>query len=161
MPIKSRERIYWDSCCWLSYLNNIPERMPVLDDILANNASEKGMIRLHTSVISKVEVAFNAFEQRNGELDPIIENQIDSLWADRETIKLIEYHEIIGNEAKHLMRAAVSRKWNLKPIDAIHLATAKSISAISFHTYDKDLFKYSEMINIPIINPQTDSPRLL
>lgn len=160
MPPNIRQRIYWDACDWLSYINGIPDRLPVLDAILADSAAEKGMITLFTSVLSQVEVAYGINEQINKTLEPNIESKIDELWADRDVIKIVDYHELIGLEARGLMRLAVTRGWQLKPIDAIHLATAKSVNAQEFQTYDKSLEKFSTDLGIIICEPHASSPRL-
>jgi predicted nucleic acid-binding protein len=156
-----RKRIYWDSCLWLSYVNGIPDRLPVLDALLAESASSTGNIEIYTSVISQVEVAFGKMEQDNHVLDPNIEEQIDQLWADRDAVKLVEYHDEIGKEARKLMRASVERGWKLKPIDAMHLATAKHMKINEFQTYDDHLERYSDDIGCDIQKPHTLNPRLL
>ena len=161
MPLNSRMRVYWDSCVWLSYVNGMTDRLPVLDALLAESASEKGTITILTSVLSQVEVAFGATEQTKKVLDLSIESEIDQLWADRDTVKLVEYHELIGIEARNLIRSGVSRGWRLKPMDAIHLATAKSVGVNEFHTYDQELTKYSKDLGFTIGEPHTTTPRLL
>jgi len=161
MPLNERKKIYWDSANWLSYINGVAERLPVLDALLAESASEKGTIIIYTSVISEVEVAFGAAEQNRHVLDPSIESQIDALWADREAIKLIEYHELIGLESRNIMRLSITQDWHLKPMDAIHLATAKGLNIAEFHTYDRALFKYSGYLGFVICEPHTLNPKLL
>jgi len=161
MPPNSRKILYWDSCVWLSYINAIPDRLPIIDALLAESASEKGKIMIYTSVISQVEVAFGIVEQTKKILDPQIESEIDELWADRDTLKLLEFHELIGLQARNFMRLGVSRGWQLKPIDAIHLATAKSIPTSEFNTYDTDLIKYSSDLGFPVTEPHTIAPLLL
>ncbi len=161
MQPSSRNKIYWDACVWLSYINGISGRLPILDALLAESASDKGDITIVTSAISQVEVAFGMTEQSNKALDANTENEIDQLWADRDTIIILEYHEIIGIGARDLIRQGISRGWKLKPIDAIHLATAKSVRANEFNTYDKDLVKYSDFLGFPVCEPHTSTPRLL
>jgi predicted nucleic acid-binding protein len=161
MPSSARQKIYWDANCWLSYINGITSRLPVLDALLAESASEKGTIVLYTSALSQVEVAFGIAEQTKKILDQKMEGQIDSLWADRDAVKICEYHELIGLEARNLMRSGVSKGWSLKPIDAIHLATAKSMNVKEIHTYDNTLERYSEILEIPISEPHTPNPRLI
>jgi len=48
--------------------------------------------------------------------------------------------------ARQMLREALRRGWKLKPLDSVHLATAKWGGAREFHTYDADLFKYEEVI---------------
>ena len=131
--------LYWDSSAFLSYVNEIPDRIPTLEALLESSAN--GIIELYTSTISHVEVAFGASEQQQRRLDPEIEQQIDSLWSDPKVVVSVEYHGRIGQIARDLMRLAVTRGWSLKPLDAIHLATAQWLSGLGieideFHTYD-------------------------
>ena len=45
----ARKSIYWDACVWLSYINEIPERMPTIDAILDDSANPDGDLHLFTS----------------------------------------------------------------------------------------------------------------
>ena len=54
-------RIYWDANVFLSYVNAIPNRMPVLDALLKKIAS--GAIVIYTSALSHVGVEFGASEK--------------------------------------------------------------------------------------------------
>jgi len=160
MP-SQRQRIYWDADVWLSYISGEAERLPTLDALLADSSSEKGNIEIYTSVISEVEVAFAKSEQEKKALDPNTERLIDELWADRDALKLVEYHEGIGKEARSIIRLGIERGWSLKPLDAIHIATAKRSQIIEFHTYDKRLLKYSNDVGFPIVEPHIIQPRML
>lgn len=159
MPNK-RQRIYWDADVWLSYINAVPERLSILDALLADSTSDNGLIELCTSALSQVEVAFGKMEQDNMLLDPKIEEKIDKLWADRNAVKLAEYHDGIGIEARQFIRLAISKGWGLKPMDAIHLATAKWFEVIEFHTYDEKLLKYTNEVGFPIVHPHIQQPQL-
>ena len=60
------------------------------------------------------------------------------------------------------MRDAIPHGWGLKPMDAIHLATAEWVNrrlftVEEFHTYDK-LDKYGFMIGIRIKEPYILQP---
>ena len=138
--------------------------MPTLEALLESSAS--GTIELYTSTISHVEVAFGASEQQGRRLNPEVEQQIDSLWADPKVVLSVEYHGRIGQIARDLMRAAVIRGWSLKPIDAIHLATAQWLSTLGvgideFHTYDARLFKYASIVDFDVREPHTLQPRMI
>lgn len=62
--------IYWDSNAFLSYVNELPDRMPVLDVLLEASSKIGGEVEIHTSTLSHVEVAFGASEQMRQVLDP-------------------------------------------------------------------------------------------
>ncbi len=126
----------------MSYVNEIEDRMLVLEALMAESASESGGVHIYTSALSKVEVSFGAAEQRRQALDPETEEHIDYLWSDPMAVVLVEYHDGIGREARQLMRNAITQGWSLKPLDAIHLATAKWLSDMrvpvdEVHTYDR------------------------
>lgn len=153
MPSR-RRRIYWDSNCWLYLISADPEREPILKAFLSDSKSKPNDTLLVTSVISKVEVAFAQIEYQGNQLDRSVEDAIDSLWADT-AVTLIEFHDQIAIQARELIRSGLHRQWSLKPMDAIHLATAKSFGVDEFHTYDKGLIKegLSAHLGFPIGNP--------
>ena len=156
--------IYWDANAFLSYVNEEGSRMPVLAAIL--DRAEKGEIQLRTSEISRAEVAFGASEQTQRALDAATEELIDNLWDDTETLLMVEYHSDIGNRARALMRYAITQGWSLKPLDAIHLATAQwlvnnGVKVDEFHTYDGGLVKYAQIVGCTICEPHTAEPRML
>lgn len=160
MP-EAQRIVYWDSCVFLSYVNGYLDRMPVLDVLLDESAG--GAINLFTSSLAHVEVAFSASEQQQEALDPQVEQRIDSLWADPE---VVEYHDGIGRVARGLMRSAVEVGWSLRPLDAIHLATAQWLCDVGqqvdeLHTYDSRLSKYASMVDFPILEPHITQPRML
>ncbi len=167
MP-NNRTIVYWDACVLLSYINGIADRMPILDALLASSASDNGDIKLHSSAIARVEVAFGVAEKEKKALDPKVEQQIDALWADPAAVVTVDYHDGIGTMARRLIRAALTKGWSLKPADAIHLATAQWLAEVTgqkveFHTYSKDLPRFATLtdyqISQPIIaQPQFDWP---
>lgn len=138
--------------------------MPALEALLERSA--RGEIDLYTSEISRVEVAFGASEQKQGRLDPEIEQRIDSLWADPKVVVSVEYHARIGQIARDLMREAIASGLSLKPLDAIHLATAQWLSSLritvdEFQTYDGSLLKYAPLVGFRVCEPHTPQPRML
>ena len=155
--------IYWDSNCFLSYVNEDEPRISVLDALFAAIARDE--IHLYTSELSKVEVAFGASEQRQRELDPNIERSLDSLWANAKVVTVVGYHDRIGRVARSMMRGAVTRGLSLKPMDAIHLATARwlrgaTVRVEEFHTYDNGLSNYEDICGFRILEPYIEQPGL-
>ena len=160
----SPKAIYWDSCVSLSYINAVPARIQALDSLLDDCA--KGLISLYTSDISRVEVAFAVSEKEQRVLDPETERRIDSLWNDPKIFTMVEFHSDIAKEARTLMRQAIPNGWSLKPLDAMHLATASWLSKAGvaieeFHTYDGSLTKYGAIVGFRVSEPTITNPRLL
>ena len=152
-----RSIIYWDACVFLEYINGMGERVPILEALLNSSASDSGAVKIHTSSLSIVEVSFAASEREQQALDPEVEWRIDNLWADSGAIVPVEYHDIIGREARRLIRDAIPMGWRLRPQDAVHLATAQWLSSAGinveeFHTYDKALYKYADIVGFKILD---------
>ena len=166
MPDGPPKSVYWDACVWLSYVNATPGRVEIIQGLLDESASGDGTLTIYTSAIAKVEVAFAAAEQLRRALDPAIERKIDNMWADPKVATSVDYLDRIGVMARELMRAAITRRWQLKPLDAIHLGTATWLRSVGivideFHTYDSALNKFAGAIGCPIVEPYTLRPRLI
>lgn len=138
-------RVYWDTNVFLSYLNDQPGRAPQIEALLAE--AEAGKLEIVTSTVTIAEVAFAASEQLSGALDPKVEEKIAAFWGP--PIRMAEFHAAIGARAAQLIRDAMARKTGLKPMDAIHLATAEQIGANEFHTYD-DLNRFKPLVSFSI-----------
>lgn len=148
-----RQRNYWDSCVFLSYINGDKDRAPTIDALLAESSDPEHEREIVTSSFTIVEVAFALHEKSQKVLDSEAEDKIDSLWTDRYAVKLIDFHEGVAREARTLIRGAVEAGWSLKPGDATHLASARSLGVAEFHTYSKDLVKYVRLTGFPIMEP--------
>ena len=160
----NRKSVYWDSCAFLSYVNAIPDRISALEALL--DQSDKGEITIYTSTLSHAEVAFANSEKQSETLSPEIEIQISSLWADANLVTSVELHPAIALIGRDLMRDGLTRGWRLKPLDAIHLATAQWLSEVGFnvdefHTYDTGIFKYAVAVNFDIVKPYVQQPNLI
>ena len=154
--------IYWDACVPLSYINGRADRLPQIEALMQQSGKDCHII---TSVLSVTEVAFAKLEQDAKILDPAVEEKISKLWQGGSPIQLVEFYEVIAIKAQRLMRAAILKGWNLKPGDAIHLATADHIkksgkNVTEFHTYDEGLDKYQELVEkrFKIIRPTAQQP---
>lgn len=147
------ELIYWDANVPLSYLNAIADRVPVIEELLRKARARE--IELITSSLSIVEVAFVKAEKNGGNLDAANEAIIDALWAPGGPIKTVEFYDLIATEARTLIRRGIEQGWgSLKPIDAIHLATAKQMGVAEFHTYCGGLHAWNGHIGFPVTAPQ-------
>jgi predicted nucleic acid-binding protein len=154
MPIDDR-LIYWDACCFLSWINADVDRVDLLESLLTDSADPKSPMQIITSVLSIAEVAFAEMEAAAKTAHPQALADIESLWSDRFAVKLVEMYEGIALEARGLMREAMLRGWRLQAADAVHLATAKRLNVAEFHTFDEGLDKFSELVGFPVIRPIT------
>ncbi len=150
---------------FLYYVNMIPEYLSLLEQILEDSTNDSSPIKIYTSALSHVEVSFAASEQQNQALDPEVEQLIGNLWSDPGAVVSVEYHTDVDQIATGLMRDAITRGWSLKPLDAVHLATAQWLSSVGliveeFHTYDRKLLRYSPIVEFPIVEPRIENPRM-
>jgi len=145
-------RIYWDACVFLSYINEVASRVEVIDELL--NKARAREFELLTSSLSHAEVAFASIEKERGRLDPDIENKIDELWRPGSPVTTVEFYDLIGIEARTLMRQGIAQGWGLlRPADAMHLATARRMQVAEMHTYDERLLKWNGHVAFPIQEP--------
>lgn len=146
--------VYWDSNVPLSYVNGVANRLAIIEELFKQ--ARAGEIELVTSSVSRVEVAFVAEEKEAGQLDPAVEEKIANLWMPGSPLKTVEFFDLIGEDAKGLMRRGISQGWGaLKPMDAIHLATAQRMAVSEFHTYCQHLHRWSGVLGFPVTEPQT------
>ena len=159
-------RIYWDADVLLSYVNGVPDRLPDIDGLLERSGRD---FQIVTSSISIVEVSFGKAEQDGKALDPEIESRLDSLWTQDSPIRLVEFYPLIADGARDLLRRAMILGWGLKPMDAIHLSTARQQGVSDFHTYDQRLEKYAKpgskgegpLLNFTIGPPKASQLKIL
>jgi predicted nucleic acid-binding protein len=157
MPDRPRT-IYWDSCIFLLYIEGTPEWMPVLDSLL-DRASKTGDIVIVTSTLSIVEVAFSTAERADGLMNDATVAAIDALWSDRSAVQLVEFDQVIARDARRLLRQSIDIDRRLKPMDAIHLATAAITQVDDCHTTDDRLQRWNDL-GFPVRDPWTETPQL-
>ncbi len=157
MPDAPR-RVYWDACVFLSYVNDDPDHSPVIEAIF--DEAVDGEIELLSSMLSVVEVSFGAIEQRGHHLSPDIQARIDGLWLPPSPVKLVEFHRLVADGARALIRDTIARGGSIKPADAIHLSTAQRLQVSEFHTYDQRLLRFGQHAGFPIREPLARRPRL-
>jgi predicted nucleic acid-binding protein len=161
---KSARVLYWDSCVFLSYIEEVPGRISTLEDVLEEISENKDSI-IFTSSMSTVEVAFSDGEKDKRKLDPEIQSKIDALWEDNSVVEMVDLSPIVAQMSRKLMRDALPHGKSLKPNDAIHLATAEWLnkyvrSIDEFQTYDQKLESYGPMIGIKVCEPHVVQHRM-
>jgi predicted nucleic acid-binding protein len=150
--------VYWDANVLCSYVQDLPCRAETVEDLL--DRARAGVFAPVTSVLSIAEVAFALDEYEEQELSEQAEEMIEELWRPGSPITLVEFYEAIAHNARYLVRQGRVTDRALKPMDAIHLATALRLQVADFHTYDEKLHRWSGVLGFPVQVPITQTPRL-
>ncbi|MHC5731024.1 MAG: type II toxin-antitoxin system VapC family toxin, partial [Nostoc sp.] len=111
-------------------LNNESDKVYECRTIL--QAAEEGVIELFTSAFTMAEVIKIKGE---AELDESKEHVIDQLFK-QSWIKVVNFEREMAQINRHLVWT-----YNLKPFDALHLATAIRLKVDYFNTTDQTLIK--------------------
>ena len=151
--------VYGDSSIFISYLNEVPERINVLE-ALFDEISRDNERKLITSVFTKIEVANLSIEKKVWRQDEEAEGRIDALWNDDSLVEIVEMHNQIALTARDFMRRGIDSGWSLKPADALHLASAQWVSVSEFFSYDNGFDKYSDMTGLTINRPYVQQGEL-
>ncbi len=145
-----KRSVYWDSCAFLSFIEETDGRVESLRAVMEE--AIKREVALYTSAISITEVAFVAAEHSGG-LDEDTEQKIDKLWHPSSPVQVVEYTQLIAIQARQLLRQKLDLGISLKPMDAIHIATALRAQVDELHTYDDRMKKWREHTGIRIVEP--------
>ncbi len=152
--------VYWDSSVFLSYFKNEAGRADVVETLLDHAAGSRE-IRIFTSMISIVEVAFaSSQESRHSMADPFQTEKIDKLWFSP-GIHLVEVSWFVVEEARNLMRQAREAGQQVSPQDAIHLATARRHRLGEVHTFDGPLLRHPMDFGLQVREPYVAQQRLI
>lgn len=147
-----RPRCYVDSCVYLAYVNEEADKMIDIDALFAE--AQRGEIEMWTSVVTIAEVAFAKAEQDGAAPDPATLAKIDSLWTPPAPTRIVEFYDLIAEDARDIIRLALpdGRK-SLKPMDAIHVATARRWDIPTVYTYDENMIAWGATLNLDIRHP--------
>jgi len=152
-------RLYWDANVFLSYVDGDPDRLAHIDAIIKE--AEEGNAEIVTSTASITEVAFGSVEMDRRALDSEIQAAIEGLWLPSSPFKLAEVSVLVVEGARAIMRNAVAAGTKVpKPMDAIHLSTARRLSVNEFQSYDEPLRKIAVRTGLPAAEPSSSSPLL-
>ena len=150
--VSDPKRVYWDTDVTQSWIDKIPERVALLRDMLAASANPNVGFEIVTSQLTIAEVAYSEAEKVQLATAADANEHITAFW-ESSVVKLIEVHMDIAMEARLLLRHARGKGWSLRSVDALHLASAKWKKVDAVHSYDKRLYKYHEILGIPIYEP--------
>ena len=132
-------RIYWDACTWIAYINQekeiegsgktIENRFEMCNAIL--DRAEKGEIEIVTSAFTLAEVC----KPPNVETSPL--DRLPSFF-EKSYILVVPVDMSVGLKSQKIQDSGLV---NIKPPDAIHLASAQIASVSEFHTFDKRILQ--------------------
>lgn len=148
----SRERRYWDSDCFLGWLQAEADKQEACRSVIEE--AKAGSILIITSALTIAEV----LAMRNyTRIDP----------RQRQMVEQFFRHDYIAvqNLTRRLAEAAREVVWDhgIAGKDAIHVATALATNVVSLNTFDGNLIKKSGQIGTPaltICRPFVNAPRL-
>lgn len=146
-------RRYWDSDCFLGWLQEEPEKTALCGEVL--NLCEQGKLKIATSTLAIAEVLML---RPKDALPKERRAKVESLFA-KKYIHTIALTRRIAESARNLV-------WDhgVDPKDAIHVASALFAKVDVLNTFDAKLIKLSGAIGNPslvIEEPATDVPELI
>jgi predicted nucleic acid-binding protein len=142
----SPKRIAWDSCTWIAHIQRekllaadgttvTEDRGAMCRPVLA--AAERGALEIVVSALSLVEVL-----SRNRSAG--IDDKTVRDYFDNDYILIVAVDKQVADRARNLMLAGHP---GLKPLDAVHLATACIANADEFHTFDAGLLALDSQLD--------------
>lgn len=135
--------LYWDSCVFISAIQKSDGRYPILEAIIEQAKAENAVIVTSAFTIAEVVKESGDAESKQSAMDAA--KIRDFFENDYLAIRNVDRH--IGE-----MAAEFVRLHNVKPPDAIHLATALNSKCACLHTYDKKLFRLDGKIGWPALS---------
>jgi predicted nucleic acid-binding protein len=131
---------YWDSVTFLGWLSEEADKVAECKPVL--EAAEAGTVTLVTSALTIAEVLWLKGHKK---VPPAQARKIEAFFRHR-WIVVRELDRFVAEDARELVWTK-----NVKPKDAIHLATAlrQDVSFDQFDTFDGDLIKLSGTLGDP------------
>lgn len=151
---KELQYYYWDACPFCAVFNKESGRVENCRQVL--KSAESGEIRIVTSALTVAEVVrVQDMARLPREKEGILHD-----FFQHEFIIVVSVDWFVSTRARRLIFDYPT----LKPMDAIHLATAIKGKAFEMHTYDKSLLDLTEKIGVPpmpIRHPSIPQPPLI
>jgi len=151
--------VYCDANVFLSYINGEKEHIDLLEQFFQEIQQDKSR-KIVTSILSITEVAHSDQEKKPNRVSDKILDHIDAFWGDPSLIEFVDFNEVLARQARALVRQAITNKFALSPNDSIHLVSAKYVGTTDLFTYDKKLYKFSDMVGFNISEPFVNNPKL-
>jgi len=141
------DRVYWDACTWIAYINEECETPKSSDTEEKENRyamcrsvlerAQNGQVEIVTSAFALAEVCKNEKAQNEnlGKLQSFL---------DHEFILVVQLDKNIGIKAQQIQLSGLS---GIKPPDAVHLASAQLANVTEFHSFDDRLLKKDGQIS--------------
>jgi predicted nucleic acid-binding protein len=144
--MKPNRKIYWDTTCWLAWLNDERHVWPTsvmqgLEDVVYE--VESGSAVLFTSAVTRGEIFF-------GRLDLDKKNKFAKLMR-RSNVREINADPRVMDRVSSIREYHSARGQRIETADAAHLATAILYRADEFHTMDglqKDGGKHRKLLKL-------------
>jgi predicted nucleic acid-binding protein len=135
----ARESVYWDSAAFLGLLNpnEEPQRAQQCEDVWV--AAEKGQLLIVTSTFTVAEVIY--IKGVSPKMDPAKRPKLDKYFQATHLAQR-PLTRIIAQFARDIVWDS-----NVKPKDAVHLATSGYYKIKTFHTFDRPLLEMG-VINV-------------
>jgi predicted nucleic acid-binding protein len=126
----ARQIVYWDSVAFLGLLNGEPDKVPSCEDVW--KAGERGLLMIVTSTLTVAEVIY---AKGASKLDASKRPAVNNFFRAAHIIQ-----KPLTRAIAELARDVV---WdsNVKPKDAVHIATSAYYKIKEFHTFDEPLLK--------------------
>lgn len=124
----ARQIVYWDSVAFLGLLNGESDKVPVCEDVW--KVAERGLITIVTSTLTVAEVIYAKGVPR---LDPAKRPLVNNFFRAGHIVQK-PLTRIIAELARDVVWDS-----NVKPKDAIHIATSAYFKINEFHTFDEGL----------------------
>jgi predicted nucleic acid-binding protein len=136
----SREIRYWDSACFLAYFRGEEERVTQCEAALKD--AEAGKILIVTSALTIAEVLALRGEARLPP-DPAMKKKVADFFKN-------EYISV-QNVTRKVAELARDLVWDhdIKPKDAIHVASALAVEAPILETFDRQLLRRTGKVGRP------------
>lgn len=166
-PTKRFVRVYWDSCTWISLIQNetaVPlagggrENRAALARAVLDDATKKAAeIVTSTLAFSEVYRPSVAHDGVAGSVDKLAE------FFENDFIVPVMLDRNVGELARTLMQRQYP---GLKPLDAVHLASALVANVDEMHSFDERLLNLSDRIDkkngkpLKICKPSMGGPLL-